>query len=97
LIAAIEKSLAELHSALGLKLNPLWAKAEIFLGVTAATIGLMIAIRVLGSASVDIDWMRFVVSMVLLVFATAGHGGHLYQSNNTLVACLAAEISKTRQ
>jgi hypothetical protein len=40
----IEQSLTDPHRALGMKqLNPLWAKAEIFLGLAAAAIGLMVA------------------------------------------------------
>lgn len=93
-----EKSLAELHSALGMKkLNPVWAKIEIFLGLAAAAAGLMVAMR----TSVEIDWLRIIVSMVLMVFgaylAMAGHRSHLYQSNNKLAAYLAERISKRPQ
>jgi hypothetical protein len=98
----IEQSLTELHHALGMKeLNPLWAKAEIFLGLTAAAIGLMIAVRALASASLDSDWLRILISMALMVFgaylAMAGHRSHLYQSSNRLAAYLAGEIGKLRQ
>jgi hypothetical protein len=97
-----ETSLAELHSAFGMeKLNPVWAKMEIFLGLAAAAAGLMVAIRVLSSASVEIDWVRIIVSMALMVFgvylAMAGHRSHLYQSNNKLTAYLADRISKRSQ
>ena len=97
-----ETSLAELHSALGMKkLNPVWAKMEIFLGLSAAAVRMMVAIRVLSSASVEIDWVRIIVSMALMVFgaylAMAGHRSHLYQSNNTLAAYLAERISKIPQ
>ena len=93
-----EKSLAELHSALGMKkLNPAWAKIEIFLGLAAAAAGLMVGIR----ASAEIDWLRIIVSMALMVFgaylAIAGHRSHLYQSNNNLAAYLAEMISKRSQ
>lgn len=97
-----ETSLAELHSALGMKkLNPVWAKMEIFLGLSAAAVRMMVAIRVLSSASVEIDWVRIIVSMALMVFgaylAMAGHRSHLYQSNNKLAAYLAERISKIPQ
>ncbi len=97
-----ETSLAELHSALGMKkLNPGWAKIEIFLGLAAAAAGLMVAIRILSSASVEIDWVRIIVSTALMVLgaylAMAGHRSHLYQSNNKLAAYLAERISKRSQ
>ncbi len=93
-----EKSLAELHSALGMKkLNPVWAKIEIFLGLAAAAAGVMVAMR----TSVEIDWLRIIVSMALMVFgaylAMAGHRSHLYQSNNKLAAYLAEMVSKRPQ
>jgi uncharacterized membrane protein len=94
-----EDPLAELHNALGMKkLNPVWANIEIFLGLAAAAAGLMVAMRVLSSASVEIDWVCIIVSMALMVFgvylAMAGHRSHLYQSNNKLTAYLAERISK---
>ncbi len=97
-----ESSLTALHSALGMKkLNPVWAKMEIFLGLAAAAAGLMVAIRILASAPVEIDWVRIIVSMALMVFgaylAMAGHRSHLYQSNNKLAAYLADRISKRSQ
>ncbi len=94
----IENSLAELHSALDLqKLSPTWAKIELFLGLTAAATGLLLALQ----ASVEIDWARIILSMALMVFgaylAMAGHRSHLYQSNNKLAAYLAESISKRPQ
>ena len=97
-----ETSLTALHSALGMKkLKPVWAKMEILLGLAAAAAGLMVAIRILASALVEIDWVRIIVSMALMVFgaylAMAGHRSHLYQSNNKLAAYLAEGISKRSQ
>jgi len=94
----IENALAELHSALGMKkLNPAWAKIEIFLGLAAAAAGLMVALQ----TSVEIDSVRIIVSMALMVVGTylamAGHRSHLYQSNNKLAAYLAERISKRPQ
>lgn len=98
----IEQALTELHCALGMKeLNPLWAKAEIFLGLAAAAIGLMVAVRFLAFASNETDWLPILMSTALMVFgvylAMAGHRSHLYQSNNKLAAYLAGEIGKIRQ
>ena len=94
-----ERSLNELHSALGMKrLSPVWAKIEIFVGLATAAVGLMVAIRVLASELVEIDWYYIIVSMALLVLgaylAMASHRSHLYQSNNKLAAYLAQQISK---
>ncbi len=59
MIIDTEGPLAELHNALGMKkLNAVWAKIEIFLGLAAAAAGLMVAIRILASAPVEIDWVR---------------------------------------
>lgn len=98
----IEQALTVLHRALGMKeLNPLWAKVEIFLGLIAAAIGLMMAVRFLPSASPETDWLRILISLALMVFgvylALAGHRSHLYQSNNKLAAYLAGEIGKMCQ
>ena len=97
----IEQALTELHCALGIKeLNPLWAKAEIFLGLAAAAIGLIVVVRFL-VASTETDWLPILTSMALMVLgmylAMAGHRSHLYQSNNKLAAYLAGEIGKIRQ
>ncbi len=78
-----ETSLTKLHDALCIKkLNPGWAKMEIFLGLAAAA-GLMVAVRVLSSASVEIDWVRIIVSTALMVFgaylAMASHRSDLEQ------------------
>ena len=99
---ATETSLTELHDALGLKkLNPVWAKIEILLGLGAAAAGLMVAMRILSSAPVEIDWVRIIVSTALMVFgvylAMAGHRSHLYPSNNKLAAYLADGIFKRSQ
>jgi hypothetical protein len=96
-----EQSLTDLHRALGMKpLDPLWAKAEIFLGLAAA-IGLMAAVRFLAFASTETDWLPILVSMALMVLgvylARVGHRSHLYQSNNKLAAYLAGEIGKMHQ
>lgn len=97
-MAEIEEALAELHSVLDMKqLNPAWAKAEIFLGLAAASAGLLVAIRAPSFSAVEVDWMSTIVSLALMVFgsylAMAGHRSHLYQSNNKLAAYLVERVS----
>jgi hypothetical protein len=70
--------------AAGLKpLNPLWAKLEILLGLTAAALGLILlrdrAIHDILSASLIV---------LGLYLAGAGHRSHLYQSQNRQTAYL---------
>lgn len=83
-----EDRLDRLHRDLGLKrLNPLWAKFEIFFGLLVAAGGLVGAIHA-G------DQPRGRYGPILLMtlggyLALAGHRSHLYQSNNRLAAHLA--------
>jgi hypothetical protein len=85
-------SLAKLHADLGLKrLNPVWAKLEIVLGLlaTGASIPFMTA---------SPDAVTIAGGLALFVLggdlALAGHRSHLYQSNNLLATYLADEIRK---
>jgi hypothetical protein len=84
--------LDRLHRDLGLKrLNPLWAKAEILLGLSAVGCGVVGAAMV-GRVADPPAWAA--VGPVLLIalggyLALAGHRSHLYQSNNRLAAYLA--------
>lgn len=85
-------ALDRLHADLGLKrLNPLWAKLEIALGLLAAGGGVGLMARthddVLAAGGVAL----FVLGGYL---AMSGHRSHLYQSNNLLAAYLADEIRK---
>ena len=93
------KQMADLHDTLKMKkLNPIWAKAEIILGLAAATAGFLISVRMLLSGSEISEW-TFVFGgsamMILgLYLAMAGHRSHIYQSNNRLTAYLAECIKR---
>jgi len=87
-----------LRAELGFKkLSPTWAKAEIFLGLLAAAVG------VLSIAGPQRLWgvpdeARDALGLVLLVLgpylAMAGHRSHLYQSQTRLAAWLADEVAR---
>src|SRR5205085_4405110 len=86
------ESLDRLHADLGLKrLNPVWAKLEIVLGLIAAGGGVLLLTVVPDAASVAGGLALFVLGGYLTL---AGHRSHLYQSNNLLAAYLADEIRK---
>ncbi len=94
-----EDPLARLHRDLGLKrLNLLWAKVEILLGLFAVGCGAVGAAA--AGRTPDIPaWVS--LGPVLLValggyLALAGHRSHLYQSNNRLAAHLA-DVIRTQQ
>jgi len=85
-------SLDRLRADLVLKrLDPIWAKVEVALGLFAVGAALVPLI-----ASPD----KFTLAGGLVLFvlggylAMAGHRSHLYQSNNLLAAYLADEIRK---
>lgn len=98
-MSAPDESLVRLHRDLGLKrLNPTWAKAEIFLGLFAVAAslfgGMYLAAR---PAEVVPPWVwAFCAAAFVLggYLALAGHRSHLYQSNNRLAAHLAELIRK---
>jgi hypothetical protein len=91
--------LDRLHRDLGLKrLNPTWAKAEIFLGLLAIGCGVAGAALLASTPNLPL-WTWF--GPVLLItlggyLALAGHRSHLYQSNNRLAAHLA-ELIRSQQ
>ena len=87
-------SLDRLHRELGLKrLNPVWAKLEIVLGLFAVAVGLVAGMKLATRPEAEVPvWMW--LGPVLLItlggyLALAGHRSHLYQSNNRLAAHLA--------
>ena len=89
--------LDRLHGDLGLKpLRPGWAKLEIFLGLAAAGLGLLLGGWAVGRP--EPDWLAAGAGLALFVLggylALAGHRSHLYQSNNRLTAYLADEIRR---
>lgn len=87
--------LGRLHRDLGLKrLNPLWAKLEILLGLAAVAAGLFGGVR---TAPDPADLAPYAALFVLGGYlALAGHRSHLYQSNNRLAAHLADLIRTPR-
>jgi hypothetical protein len=93
--------LDRLHRDLGLKrLNPVWAKAEILLGLFAAALGFVCGLKfaVLPEGQVPPwAWLGPVLLITLGGYlALAGHRSHLYQSNNRLAAHLA-ELIRSHQ
>lgn len=93
----IDEQLRELHGDLGWKqLSSGWAKAEIAIGLLAASIGLLLIVRAAADSLLAIDWTGSVAGIGLFTLggylAAAGHRSHLYQSNNQLAAWLARKI-----
>jgi hypothetical protein len=89
-----DNPLARLHADLGLRrLNPVWAKLEILLGLLAAGAGVALVAR---SPAGDLAGPAAGVGLFALggYLALAGHRSHLYQSNNRLAAYLA-ELLRT--
>ena len=74
----------------------MWAKVEILVGLAAAGIGLLLGDWALARETTDLAWPMTAAAVALFVLggylALAGHRSHLYQSNNELIAHLAAEI-----
>ena len=89
-----EDPLDRLHRDLGLKrLNSLWAKLEILLGLFAVAAGLVSGMHLATRPEVEVPvwaWLGPVLLVTLGGYlALAGHRSHLYQSNNRLAAHLA--------
>jgi hypothetical protein len=85
-------ALDRLHADLGLKrLNPVWAKLEIVLGLLAAGAGMPLLTTGVETVNIASGLALFVLGGYL---ALAGHRSHLYQSNNLVAAYLADEIRK---
>lgn len=85
----------ELHRRLGYrKLSPGWAKAEIFLGLSAAGAGMLLGMYAVPS----VVWELLVAALALFVLgsylALAGHRSHLYQSAGGQFVVLVEEIRK---
>ncbi len=93
--ADIRAEFQRLHDELGWKrLSPLWAKLEIVLGLLAASTGLLLGIHAVSRPPADILWPLAAASIALQTLGgyltLAGHRSHLYQSQNKLIAWLAA-------
>jgi hypothetical protein len=94
-----ESSLARLHTDLCLKrLNPVWAKIEIFGGLFAVAAGVLMmtlwAVRPSGEVPAVLALGGVGLFVLGGYLAMAGHRSHLYQSNNLMAAYLADEIRK---
>lgn len=80
------------------KLNKLWAKIEIMLGLLASGAGLLLGVWSVTQNPTE----SLMACSGLLLFtlgsylAMAGHRSHLYQSNNQLAAYLAALIRNSK-
>lgn len=84
----------KLHAAAGFRpLNPVWAKAEILLGLIAAGCGLLLEFRAATTADLNLPLAAAGLALVVLggYLALAGHRSHLYQSNTRLTAYLAGQ------
>jgi hypothetical protein len=96
---APDDPLDRLHRELGLKrLNPVWAKGEILLGLFATAAGLVSGMRLAVRPEAEVPPWAWLAPLLLVTLggylALAGHRSHLYQSSNRLAAHLADLIRK---
>jgi hypothetical protein len=90
-----DKALHELHEHLGYRpLSRIWAKLEIFLGLSAAGIGLFLGRWAQPEGE---SFVLFTVAGVVLFvlggyLTLAGHRSHLYRASNDRTAYLASLI-----
>ena len=97
-----DQQVSELHARLGYqRLSRVWAKIELFAGLTAAGSGLLLGDWALVQPPAEPKWEVVAGGLVLFVLgsylALAGHRSHLYQSNNELIAYLADEVRRTKE
>jgi hypothetical protein len=86
-----ERWITELERAMGLKrLTPLWAKAEIVLGLSAAAFGLKLL-----SGEGMTAWAGGALTVPGIYLALAGHRSHLYLSMNRHIAYLLQTIAES--
>lgn len=100
-MSAPDDPLDRLHRDLNLKrLNPLWAKLEIVLGLFAVACGLVVGMKLAVRPEAEVpDWAWLGPALLIVLggyLALAGHRSHLYQSNNRLAAHLA-ELIRSQQ
>ncbi len=96
----IVTELERLHEVLQLRrLNPVWAKCEIVLGLAAVGVGSFIGMGLAVRANPSPDVVEWLAPLALFTFggylALAGHRSHIYQSSNALVAYLAGPLRST--
>jgi hypothetical protein len=95
-------ALAEVHARLRYKrLNPLWAKLEVLLGLAAGGAGLLLGQWFLMQPEAERSWGLAAAALALFVLggylALAGHRSHLYQSSNNQTALLLEELRHSRE
>jgi hypothetical protein len=84
-----------LHAATGFRrLNPVWAKAEILLGLIAVGCGLLLEVRSARGDELNLPLAAAGLALFVLGghLALAGHRSHLYQSHTRLAAYLAGVV-----
>jgi hypothetical protein len=78
-----------------------WAKAEIFLGLTAAGAGLLLGVWQVSRPTGEIDWTITAAALALFVLGgyltLAGQRSHLYRSNIETAASLREEIRRPQE
>lgn len=78
-----------------------WAKAEIFLGLLAAGLGLFVGIWMLMRPAAEIDWRLVASGLALFVLGgyltLAGHRSHLYRVSGEMTARLLEEIRRSQE
>jgi hypothetical protein len=78
-----------------------WAKAEIFLGLTAAGVGLFGGVWQVSRPAGELDWSITAAALALWVLggylALAGQRSHLYRSNIELAASLREELRRLQE
>ena len=81
-------------------LNRAWAKAEIFLGLTAAGIGMGLGFLAVFRLANDWAWTAGAAALALFTLggylAMAGHRSHLYQSLNEQTNILLQQIQSMK-
>jgi hypothetical protein len=98
----IDQALTELHTVLRFKrLKPLWAKAEILLGLLAAAVGLFLVVPMSAAPfSLSAHGTSALAGLVLFVLGCyltlAGHRSHLYHSQSLLTAYLVTRLGAAR-
>ena len=91
------KTLDEVHARLGYhSLSRFWAKVEVFFGLGAAGLGMLVGGWAASRAAVDLMWAG--AGLVLFVLgwylALAGHRSHLYRSLNERTALMLEEVRR---
>ena len=93
----LAEELDALRAATGFQpLNRWWAKVEILFGLTAAGLGLLVALFLSKQPDAAVPWWTWLGPLLLFVLgiylALAGHRSHLYQSNIRIAAHIARRL-----